>query len=196
MRTSFRTHLALAATLGLMASLALAGGALAAETTLTAELAGMTEGDNPGNPDGSGSASVTLDPETGEVCWKLTAEGIGEVMQSHIHVGAEGESGDVVVPLDVDGFDGTSEGCIEEQDAEALQGIVDDPAGFYVNLHTADFPAGAIRGQLAAGGGATEQPNTAMSSTGSSPLLLIGIMLTLASAIVALRTVRFSSTSR
>src|ERR687895_817447 len=79
MRTRPRRPFVLAASLGLLGALALGGVAIAAETTLTAELAGVTEGANPGNPDGSGTASVTLDPETGEACWNLTAEGIGPV---------------------------------------------------------------------------------------------------------------------
>ncbi len=162
MRNRFGSPLVFAFVLGLLASLALSGVVVAAETTLTATLAGVTEGENPGNPDGSGSASVVLDPETGEACWELTAEGIGPVLQSHIHVGAEGVSGDVVVPLDVDGFDGTSEGCTSDVDAAVLQAVIDDPAGHYVNLHTEDFPAGAIRGQLAA-----SAPNTAMPVPGA-----------------------------
>ncbi|MDQ2689513.1 MAG: CHRD domain-containing protein [Chloroflexota bacterium] len=180
MRTRPKVFLPLAVALGLVASLAFAGIAFAAETMLTAELAGVEEGENPGNPDGSGSATITIDPETGEACWELTAEGIGEVLQSHIHAGAEGESGDVVVPLDTDGFDGTSEGCVSDQDADALQGIVDDPASFYVNLHTEDFPAGAIRGQLTAG---TETPNTALPTSDGSPVLLGVLLLGLAAAI-------------
>jgi hypothetical protein len=175
MRTRFGTSLPLAIVLGLLASLALSGVVVAAPTTLTATLAGVTEGANPGDPDGSGTASVTLDPATGEACWNLTAQGIGTVMQSHIHEGAAGVSGDVVVPLDVDGFDGTSEGCISDQDADVLQGIIDNPAGFYVNLHTADFPAGAIRGQLAAGA-----PNTAMAVPDGSAGLLGALFAALA----------------
>ena len=179
MRTRSGTHLALALTLGLMATLGIAGGALAAETTLTAELAGILEGDNPGDPDGSGSATITLDVAAGTLCWEMTAEGIGAVAQSHIHTGAAGVSGGVLVPLDVDGFDGASEGCIEPmEDAQALQDILDNPAGFYVNLHTADFQAGAIRGQLAAAG----QPNTAVSAPSTSPLLLLGAVLLALSA--------------
>jgi CHRD domain-containing protein len=174
MRNRSRVAPALAVSLGLMATLALAGTALAAETTLTATLAGVTEGENPGDPDGSGTASIVIDPAAGTACWNLTAENINPVTQSHIHIGAEGESGDIVVPLDVDGFTGSSEGCIEPmEDAAVLQQILDNPAGYYVNIHTEDFPAGAIRGQLAASG---TQPNTAM-PLGESPLALIGALV-------------------
>ena len=163
-----------------IASLALAGGVLAAETALSADLAGDAET----AADGTGTAMVTLDPETGEACWELTAEGIGAVVQSHIHVGAAGVSGDVAVPLDVAGFDGTSEGCVSDQDAAVLQAIIDDPAGYYVNLHTADFPGGAIRGQLAA-----EVPNTALPVTDRSLAALGSVLLGLG-ALLAIRMVR------
>jgi hypothetical protein len=97
------------------------------------------------------------------------------VLQSHIHVGAEGVSGDVVVPLDVDGFEGSSEGCIEPmEDAAALQAIVDDPAGYYVNLHTDEFQGGAIRGQLAA---STTPPNTAMTPASAGSLGIMAMVL-------------------
>ena len=105
MRNRPRVTLALAVTLGLVATLALAGTVQAAETTLTATLAGVQEGDTPGDHDGSGSASIVIDPAAGTACWTLSAESINPVTQSHIHIGAEGESGDIVVPLDVDGFD-------------------------------------------------------------------------------------------
>jgi hypothetical protein len=188
MRTRFGTPLVLALVLGLLASLALSGVVVAAPTTLTATLAGVTEGENPGNPDGSGTASVVLDPDTGEACWELMAEGIGPVTQSHIHVGAAGVSGGVVVPLDVDGFDGTSEGCTSDVDAAVLQAVIDAPAGHYVNLHTDDFPAGAIRGQLAA-----SAPNTAMSIPGSESggsVALLGAVLAALALGIGLRAWR------
>ena len=176
MRTRTRTSLAPAAALGLIASLALAGAVLAAQTTLTADLAGDAETAE----DGSGSATITLDPATGELCWELTAEGIGPVLQSHIHVGAAGESGDVAVPLDVDGFEGSSEGCNEPmEDAQILQDIVDGPSGYYVNLHTDAFPGGAIRGQLA-----TAPPNTALPAIDRPAPVVGALLLGLAAAIV------------
>jgi hypothetical protein len=188
MRTRLRGTLALAAILGVVGSLALAGTVLAAETTLTATLAGVTEGENPGDPDGAGTASIVIDPAAGTACWTLTAESIEPVTQSHIHVGAEGVSGDVVVPLDVDGFEGSSEGCIEPmEDAAILQEIVDNPAGYYVNLHTEDFPAGAIRGNLAASG---TPPNTALPLSDGSPIALLGALALGLSAAIGLRAWR------
>jgi hypothetical protein len=186
MRTRPRVSLLLALTLSLVASLALASVALAAETTLTATLAGVTEGDNPGDPDGSGTASIVLDPEAGTACWTLTVENIEPVEQSHIHIGAEGESGDVVVPLDIDGFEGSSEGCTDPmEDAAILQEIIDNPAGYYVNVHTADFPPGAIRGQLA---GSATPPNTALPVAEASLAAILGALLLGVAGAVVLRT--------
>ena len=185
MRNGPKASLPLAVALAMVASLALASVVAAAESTLTADLAGVTEGENPGDPDGSGSATITLDPDTGEVCWDMTAEGIGAVTQSHIHTGAEGVSGGVLVPLDVDGFDGTTEGCTSDVAAADIQMVLDDPAGFYVNLHTADFPAGAIRGQLEA----ASSPNTALPMPDRTPVFL-GILLLAIGGGVALRAWR------
>jgi CHRD domain len=174
------------ATLGALLTLLLVvGTASAAPTTLTATLAGGEGMDT----DGSGSASITLDPDTGEVCWDLTVESIGAVAASHIHVGAEGESGGVVVPLDVDGFEGTSEECAMPDDTAVFADVIANPAGFYVNIHTAEFSAGAIRGQLSAG---STPPNTAMAQTDASVLTLAGLALLL----IAAGSLRFATARR
>ena len=187
MRIRFGTSLVLAFVLGLVASLALSGVVAAAETTLTTALEGGAAEVPTGDPDGSGSATVVLDPATGEACWDLTAEDIGAVTQSHIHVGAAGVSGDVLIPLDVDGFDGTSDGCTSDVAEADIQAVLDDPAGYYVNLHTEDFPAGAIRGQLAAG----SAPNTAMPVPGSDASVgLLGAMLAALALGIGLRAWR------
>jgi hypothetical protein len=187
MRIRFGTSLVLAFVLGLVASLALSGVVAAAETTLTTALEGGAAEVPTGDPDGSGSATVVLDPATGEACWDLTAEDIGAVTQSHIHVGAAGVSGDVLIPLDVDGFDGTSDGCTSDVAEADIQAVLDDPAGYYVNLHTEDFPAGAIRGQLAAG----SAPNTAMPVPGSDASVgLLGALLAALALGIGLRAWR------
>jgi hypothetical protein len=180
MRTRTRTSLALAMALGLIASFSLAGVVLGVETTLTATLAGSAETDE----DGTGSATVVLDPDAGTACWEMSAENIDPVTISHIHEGAAGVDGDVVIDLDLDGFEGTSEGCNDAADADALQAIIDNPSGYYVNLHNEAFPGGAIRGQLAAA-----PPNTALPSTDRSVPILGALLMAVAVAI-ALRTWR------
>ena len=180
MRTRSRLPLAIAATLSLLPILALSSTVLAAETVLTATLAGDATTD----ANGTGTARITLDPAAGTACWDLTVMNIEPVTQSHIHEGAAGVSGPVVVPLDVDGFTGTSTGCTPNVATATLQAIIDNPAGYYVNVHTADFPGGAIRGQLAA-----SVPNTALPVTDGATALLGVVLLALAMAI-GLRTWR------
>ena len=170
----------LPAVLALLASLILAAGVTAAETRLSADLTNAGAGD----ADGTGSASITVDAATGEVCWDLTVENIADVTASHLHEGATGVDGGVVVPLDVDGFSGASDGCVDASDAD-LDAIVADPAGFYVNIHTEDYPAGAIRGQLA-----LASPDTAMAQPASSSWAALGLVFVALAAFLAMRTAR------
>lgn len=190
MRTRHRPTLALAATLALFGALALSGVALAAETTLTTTLQGGAAETPAGDPDGSGQATVVIDPAAKTACWNFTTSNVGPGAQSHIHEGAAGVAGPVVVPLDVDGFAESSEGCATNQDAALLQRILDNPAGFYVNVHTADFPAGAVRGQLSA----AAAPNTALPATGVGLLTVLGTAFLFAAAMLGLRSLRAMAT--
>lgn len=175
-----RPALVPALTLGLVASLAIAAVAMAAETTLTADLAGTAATD----ADGTGTATVVLDPDAGTACWTMSVENIDPVTVSHIHAGAAGADGSVVVDLDLAGFDGSSEGCNDAADAATLQAIIDDPAAYYVNVHTAAFPAGAIRGQLA---GAS--PDTALPAP-TPPVVPVGVLLIVAAMAAGVRRLR------
>lgn len=170
----------LAALVGLM----MVSPALAAETAFTATLVGGAAETPAGDPDGTGTAAITIDPVTNEVCWDITTTNIADAVVSHIHVGAAGTNGGVVVNLDVDGFSGSSAGCVTDAAAD-LDAIIANPAGFYVNVHTADFPAGAIRGQLVAA-----PPNSAMAQPTVSPLVPVGMLLVLVGIAGALRTAR------
>lgn len=111
-------------------------------------LSGPQEVPGPGDDDGEGRAWVSVDADTNTVCWSMQVSGIElPAAAAHIHVGAEGESGGVVVPLSAPSLEGVAAGCTEAE-AEVVQAILDNPSGYYVNIHTASFPAGAIRGQL------------------------------------------------
>ena len=124
-------------------SLAAAGSALAAETRLSAHLGGAGSPDT----DGAGHASFRIDSAKNEVCYDLTVEKIAPATMAHIHKGAAGVSGPVVAPLATPDAAGKATGC-----ATAGQPVVADilanPGGYYVNVHNAEHPAGAIRGQL------------------------------------------------
>lgn len=140
-------------TSGIAASLAgllvlLAGCTTGSTTTLNAELSGADAAPDPADPDGSGTASITLDEANDEVCWEITVEGIEAATAAHIHRGAAGTAGPVVVPLSAPET-GSSDGCAEA-DSELIEEILATPSEFYVNVHNEEFPGGAIRGQLSA----------------------------------------------
>jgi predicted secreted protein len=122
-----------------------------AETPLLATLTGNAE-TTPGDADGAGAAAVSIDvlsATDAEACWDLRYGAIAAPAAAHIHRGAAGVSGPVVVPFASPGA-ASATGCIAIDPALAAE-IVATPASFYVNVHNADFPAGALRGQLAAG---------------------------------------------
>ncbi len=126
-------------------------------------MGGAEEVPNPGDPDGMGTSTVTLNSDTGQASFTINVSNITlPAAAAHIHEGARGVAGGVVVPLTAPDANGTASGTAAV-DAALLQRMMDNPAGFYVNVHTTDFPAGAVRGQLAAAGGAgapTTMPGT------------------------------------
>lgn len=114
-------------------------------TTLT----GPAEVPGPGDTDGLGFAVVRVDGT--RIHYTVFTQNIGAPTAAHIHRGAAGVSGDAVVPLDVNTL---SNGSADVTQVLANE-INANPSGFYVNVHNAEFPNGAIRGQLtrAAGDG-------------------------------------------
>jgi hypothetical protein len=108
-----------------------------------------------GDLDGRGFALIRVDTETDEVCWRILVFGIELPAEAaHIHEAAAGSNGPIVVtlspPAAPDGLlerlgIGITSGCTSSTDADA---IAANPSGYYVNVHNAPFPAGALRGQL------------------------------------------------
>lgn len=144
--------------LGVIAALvtlaALTPGAARAEggRPLSTALKGMNEIPGPGDPDGFGTASVKLNPGHGTVCFKIHVSAISlPATAAHIHQGAIGVAGPALVTLTPPDASGNSKGCVSAPRAVVLA-IVRHPSAYYVNVHTVDFPGGAVRGQLGKGG--------------------------------------------
>ena len=111
-----------------------------------ADLKATLSGGDKGDPKGGGSATVKVDTAKNEVCYKLTVTGVASPTMAHIHKAPAGANGPVAVPFSSPAS-GSSEGCATVA-ADVAAAIVADPAGYYVNVHSAAFPAGAVRGQL------------------------------------------------
>ena len=131
--------LAIIVILGLVgAGIASAGG-----RPLTATLSGANE-IPPADPDGFGFAEVTLNQGQGEVCWNITVNNIDlPIVADHIHRGTATQNGPVVVD-----FGASLNGCTTGVDEELIKDIRQNPQNYYVNVHNAPFPGGAVRGQL------------------------------------------------
>ena len=113
---------------------------------LSATLSGAQEVPAPGDRDGSGRATLRLHPGREEVCYKLSTRLVDSPTAAHVHRGARGMAGPAVVTLKAP-REGASQGCVGVE-RDLLREIMRNPSGFYVNVHNAAFPEGAIRGQL------------------------------------------------
>jgi hypothetical protein len=144
---------ALVSGLGLLAAPAAASGKSGKVTRLAATLSGANEVPGPGDPDGRGRAFVRLAGD--KACYALEWSKIGAPTAAHIHTGKAGVAGAVVVLFFEPGTNAASlpdtlssvAGCVDVDPAVARK-IAAKPGDFYVNIHTADFAPGAIRGQL------------------------------------------------
>lgn len=102
-----------------------------------------------GDADGVGDALITVNPGRGEVCWELSVANVAlPATAAHIHRAPAGVRGAIVVSLSAPDAAGTSTGCASELDRDLLEEMVVRPEGFYVNVHTTEYPAGAVRAQL------------------------------------------------
>jgi hypothetical protein len=138
-------------------ALALPSAAFAPTRPLFAALNGANEVNAEGEKgvgDRNGGGSFTAIIKGGELCYGLAVKDIENPTAAHIHRGGPNTAGDIVVPLDslpTSGDPGSSAGCTDVS-RRLVRQIRRNPRRFYVNVHTADFPDGAVRGQLFARG--------------------------------------------
>jgi hypothetical protein len=100
-----------------------------------------------GDPDGYARAEVSVTDKFDQICYDLNdIRGLGPITGAHIHRGARGVNGPVVLTLK-QANEGGWKGCTNR--AEWLEDSIDHNfTAYYVNIHTAEYPNGAIRGQL------------------------------------------------
>lgn len=113
---------------------------------LSAQLTGPAEAPTPGDPDGAGTATIRVNPGQNQVCYELSVSNIAAATLAHIHKAAAGQAGPPVVTL-TPPTPGSSKGCAEVA-RDLAQDLIKNPQAYYVNVHNAAFPNGAVRGQL------------------------------------------------
>ena len=120
--------------------------------TFTTKLTGANEVPGPGDPDGRGHATIRTNSRLDRVCFTIVTRRIDAPTAGHIHVGDSKTAGPIVVGL----FEGAKDkkvrrGCVATTQAQ-IDLIRADPSNFYVNVHNAIYPKGALRGQLRSSG--------------------------------------------
>ena len=101
-----------------------------------------------GDPDGAGTAVVRLRPAGGQVCYRLTVRNVAlPAVGAHIHRADRGRAGPIVVQFTSPGTGGSSSGCTATP-RDLIDQIQAQPSQVYVNVHTTEYPAGAVRAQL------------------------------------------------
>lgn len=119
----------------------------------------------------TGTGLVVVNPMTRAITGSAIFSGIANVTAAHIHTGAAGVNGGIIIPLTL----GTGSATIpantvltEPQYADLLAG------NLYFNVHSSTFPTGEIRGQIgrivrvATLSGAAEVPPVATSAVGNA----------------------------
>jgi hypothetical protein len=148
-RDSFRMKL-LAVVLGAATAIAAATAFAAApnKVELEAKMSGKQEVPGPGDQKGKGDAQLLVNTKKQKVCFLFEYDiPSGTATAGHIHKGAKGEEGKIVVELFTTEQASPVEDCVKVDKKRLLKRIAKSPADFYVNLHNTQFPDGAIRGQ-------------------------------------------------
>ena len=117
----------------------------AGHSSLAGTLRGFREVGSAGDPDGDGFGIVTFDDSMAH--FYFNAANVATPTAAHIHMGTSAENGPVIVDTLASFTDGNSITAIDVDNDLAMQ-ILASPDHYYFNVHNADHPAGAIRGQL------------------------------------------------
>lgn len=101
----------------------------------------------PGDPDGSGTMTATLTRAGGQFCYELIVRQVQSVTAVKLHVGETRSADIAVASLGVPDAEGKAKGCVA-LGARLVKHILMLPEFYYVAIYNADYPRGALRGQL------------------------------------------------
>lgn len=109
---------------------------------------GANERPNSGAKTGSSTGTFTLDTAKNTICFSsMRTKGLEGVIGAHIHLGASSIEGSIFVSFDIAKFNHSGQVCSDAKHS-VLVDIAAHPADYYFNVHTKDYPRGAVRGQL------------------------------------------------
>jgi hypothetical protein len=154
MKTRKGVAVAIASAVAIALVLSLVGGAFAGKKTVkvSADLSAQEEVP-PSGTAGTGTADLKLKKKKKKVCFNISFQGLSSpTTASHIHKGDPGVNGEIKVELFTGAQTSPVEGCVHASKG-TIKKIAKHPKKYYVNVHTSDFPAGEIRGQLHKGSG-------------------------------------------
>lgn len=100
-----------------------------------------------GDPDGLGFGIFRITGD-GRVEYTLVTQKVGTPTAAHIHYGGPGQNGKVMVDLKPTVTNGVATGAVDTRDVIVGHQMIAFPGDFYIDVHTTEFPDGALRAQL------------------------------------------------
>jgi hypothetical protein len=138
---------ALVASVAGLVSVAPAG---ADDARLVAYMTGANERPNAGDPDAVGRAVITINDAANQLCVAVQFSNVDlPATGYHIHLAPAGSAGPVVVPFAAP-TSAQNYQCVTVENEALLDNIAANPGQYYINIHNALYPGGALRGQLQA----------------------------------------------
>ena len=149
MLTTSRNGIRTLAAVGAALALALTGPSVVSANQGGVPAIPLNTGQETTGSDTGASGFFAYDISGDQLCYTLSARNLsGPAAAAHIHLAPRHVAGAIVIPLSVgSGTDWTVDTCITV-DPALLQAVAASPRSYYVNVHTAAFPGGEIRGQL------------------------------------------------
>lgn len=100
-----------------------------------------------GDADGYATADLTVADDIDQICYDINdIRNLGTITGAHIHRGAAGTNGPPVLTL-TQADEGGWKNCVERGEWRQ-EDFENNPAAFYAQIHTTQYPNGAIRGQF------------------------------------------------